>query len=129
MSDQEKKPREFWIGLNESVIYTKNDFVELPTKEDPGPFVHVIEHSAYGALQAKLAEAQAALEFYANGEHVHEYGGSNYTEDGKECPNYAEPESVSGEPANYREGHGDYGYEDGSIARAALAKLRGNNGA
>lgn len=87
MSDQEKKPREFWLGLNESVIYTKNDFVELPTKEDPGPFVHVIEHSAFDklqkenealnvvkmallrtheseckALQAQLAEAQAALE-------------------------------------------------------------------
>lgn len=63
MSDQEKKPREFWLGLNESVIYTKNDFVELPTKEDPGPFVHVIEHSAYEKLQKENEQLRADNEY------------------------------------------------------------------
>lgn len=64
-----------------------------------------------------------ALEFYKSGEHFYEQGGRNYTEDGQDCSCYFEPENPSGEPLNYLEGHGDYGYEDGSIARQALNTL------
>lgn len=82
------------------------------------------------ALEAKLAAEKAkttklvaALNFYANGEHFIDHGGANFTPDGSCCPFYQDAENPSGEPVNYLEGHGDYGIEDGTIARKALAEF------
>lgn len=75
-------------------------------------------------LMPEIEKLTIALVQYASGDHINEYGGTNYTPNGECCPHYAMPETVSGEPANYLEGHGDYGFEDGSIAKLALASWK-----
>jgi hypothetical protein len=70
--------------------------------------------------KSKCEIYEKALQFYSDGDHFVDHGGTNYTPDGSCCPHYAEAENPSGEPVNYLEGHGDYGLEDGSIARQAI---------
>ena len=58
------KPREFWIWDNGEMpchAFTEEDMDEtLPLNK----LVHVIEYSAYAALEEKLRVAVEALEFY-----------------------------------------------------------------
>lgn len=80
-------------------------------------------HNGARAMAEHLMPLVEALEFYRKQQHIHDYGGTNFTPNGECCPHYSEPETVSGEPMNYYEGHGDYGFEDGSFARKALESV------
>jgi len=61
------EPREFWIcDLKSPHGLTVLD--NYPASMQEIIVVHVIEHSAYRALEQKLAVAVEALEFYANPE-------------------------------------------------------------
>lgn len=95
--------------------------------EDNGEATEFVDRKSYEKAQEKIKtleerveKLRAALGFYGDKHHIHDHGGSNYTDNGECCQYYSEPDTVSGEPANYFEGHGDYGFEDGSIARVAL---------
>lgn len=55
-------PREWWIGWNDTVTPINHKDETLDTK------YRVIEKSAYDQLQAKLAVARGALEWYASRE-------------------------------------------------------------
>lgn len=61
------------------------------------------------APKGEVQRLREALEFYANGEHF-SYGGMSE----------GEPENADPEYPNWLSGNGEFDYEDGSIARAAL---------
>lgn len=72
-------------------------------------------------LMMAIRKLKNALQFYANGSHFEQ-------SDDELCPNYAEAETVSGEPHNFVCGHGDYTAEDGAIARVALEEIGKESG-
>lgn len=73
-------------------------------------------------LLASYRRAIEVIQFYAAEEHF-EYAPAHSEEE--ECPQESDPETVSGEPINFLCGHGDFTYEDGSIAREFLKEVEG----
>ena len=60
---KDKAPREFWIDENWAVGACDEMHLCVYDKEVDG--IHVIDYASYAALEAKLAECVAALEWYA----------------------------------------------------------------
>lgn len=60
---KDKAPREFWIDENWAVGACDEMHLCVYDKEVDG--IHVIDYASYAALESKLAECVAALEFYA----------------------------------------------------------------
>ena len=54
---EDKKPREFWIGERSYFAFT------APTWDEAQRHIHVIEHSAYAALEEKLRVAVSLLNY------------------------------------------------------------------
>lgn len=59
----ENKPREFWVkdfkqARTTTMAYLYDAFDKPPQLNNPTPHIHVIEYSAYQALQVELATAK-----------------------------------------------------------------------
>lgn len=71
--NKESKAREFIVMPMNKLIHDDTGLcIEFPMENNAikSLGIHVIEHSAYQALEAKLAVAEKALEHYANHESV-----------------------------------------------------------
>lgn len=73
----------------------------------------LFDQSAIDALEKQRDELRAALEFYADGHHFILHDANAW-------------ETVSGEPPNFQEDEANTAtVEDGSVARAAIASVKG----
>lgn len=99
------------------VAYTTSDVAQFLADCDKTKILHLLD--TIDQQKATIDKLRAALKYYADEEHFI-YGGSSEHE----------PENPTGEPSNIYCGGADgseFTFEDGSIARAALAELELRN--
>lgn len=80
-------------------------------------FVELCSPSRIARLVECCEEMADALKFYADCSHFEQDNSEP-----PECEKQSEAETVSGEPQNYFCGHGDFTFEDGSIASTVIEK-------
>ncbi len=58
-----KKPREFWIEFSDGIYNLLRGVYNFSPSEDHRKYVHVIEKSAYDALELKIIRLKKELRF------------------------------------------------------------------